>query len=78
LTFVSIEHGESCRSTLAGFPFFCGGKSMAAFQKTPSLGSIPGLIAMIAGVAISIYVLSQFAMTRRLLGLSIPGQLPTA
>jgi len=51
---------------------------MAAFQKTPSLGSLPGLLAMVLGVALSIYVLSQFAMTRRLLGLTSPGQLPTA
>ncbi len=42
-------------------------------QSTPSLGSAAGLVTMVVGVAVAMFILAQFNATRSI----VSGQLPT-
>jgi hypothetical protein len=47
---------------------------MAFLQTRPSLGSPAGLIALLIGTAIALFILTQFDFTRRLIGASARGE----
>jgi len=51
---------------------------MKLLQSSPTLSSPAGILTLIVGTAIAIYVLSQFEFTRRLTGLSDKGKLQVA
>lgn len=51
---------------------------MKLLQNTPSLGSASGIVTLILGVALAVFVLSQFDITRRLTGLTGRGKITAA
>lgn len=50
---------------------------MALLQSKPSLGSPAGIITMLVGVALSVFLLTQFDFTRRLMGIPVKGEFKT-
>ena len=46
---------------------------MALLQRTPSLGSIGGFASLVLGVAVALFVISQWDRARQFTGLSSTG-----
>ena len=48
---------------------------MKLLQGTPSISSPAGILTMLVGVAVSMFLLSQWDRARRFVGLTAPGQI---